>query len=213
MAILKDGINGPFSGKVGSVVGYVLNGQGIIRGLPVRPKRKPTKLAALNQQRMKVVSQFLSPIKPIIKWGYRDLAPPGSRVGSFQQAQSYTFKNALDYDGENDNAPYVNPEKALLFRGEEQGPKNPRVRREGQALVFEWDPLFSGHHDQILVAAIYDGDQKYDLLSAGPDLSKGRYTWEPFGNTSTEDTILHVYVGSKNTLTDKLSDSIYVGVV
>ncbi|MNL13348.1 hypothetical protein D3C87_1342520 [compost metagenome] len=34
MAILKAGINGPFSGKVGSVVGYELNGQTVIRSLP-----------------------------------------------------------------------------------------------------------------------------------------------------------------------------------
>jgi len=213
MAILKDGINGPFSGKVGSVVGYVLNGQGIIRSLPSRRKQKPTKLAALNQQRMKAVSQFLSPIKPIIRWGYRDSAPPGSRVGAFQQAQSYTFKNALDYDGDNDNAPYVNPEKALLFRGEEQPPKNPQVRREGKTLVFEWDSPHTRHQDQIFVAAIYDGDNTFDLLPAGPDLSAGSYTWEPFGSSMMGKVPFHVYVGSKNMLTDKLSDSVYLGIV
>ncbi|PRD46073.1 DUF6266 family protein [Sphingobacterium haloxyli] len=213
MAVLKGGINGPFSGRVGNIVGYELNGQAIVRSLPSRPKRKPTKLAALNQQRMKAVSQFLRPIKPIINWGYKDLAPPGSRIGSFQQAQSYTFKNALDYDGDNNNTPYVNPEKVLLFRGEEQPPKNPRVRREGNALVFEWDPLYAGRHDEIFVAAIYDGAHTFDLLTSGPDLSARSYTWEPFGSTMMGKVPFHVYVGSKNTFTDKLSDSVYLGVV
>lgn len=32
MAIQKDGPNGAFIGKVGSVFGYVMNGQNIIRG-------------------------------------------------------------------------------------------------------------------------------------------------------------------------------------
>ncbi len=34
MAVLKNGANGGFSGKVGSIVGYELNGQDVIRGLP-----------------------------------------------------------------------------------------------------------------------------------------------------------------------------------
>lgn len=213
MGILKDGINGPFSGRVGNIVGYELNGQRIVRSLPSRPKRKPTKLAALNQQRMKVVSQFLAPIKPIINWGYKDLAPPGSRVGTFQQAQSYTFKNSLDYDTENDNMPYVNPEKVLLFRGEEQPPKNPRVRREDNTLIFEWEPVGSYQHYQMLIAVVYDGDAIYDILAAGPDISVGTYAWQPLGSAMTADKPLHVYVGSKDTLTDKLSDSVYLGVV
>ncbi|NGM65964.1 DUF6266 family protein [Sphingobacterium sp. SGR-19] len=213
MAILKDGIHGPFSGRVGNVVGYELNGQAIVRSLPSRPKRKPTKLAALNQQRMKVVSQFLRPIKPIINWGYKDLAPSGSRIGSFQQAQSYIFKNALDYDADNENAPYVNPEKVLLFRGEQTPPRNPQVRREGKILVFEWDSSYTGLRDEIFVAAIYDGKNIFDLLSSGPDLSARSYAWEPFGNTMMGKVPFHVYVGSKNTLTDKLSDSVYLGVV
>jgi len=33
MAILKNGANGGFSGKVGSIVGYELSGQDVIRGL------------------------------------------------------------------------------------------------------------------------------------------------------------------------------------
>ncbi|MBD1423913.1 hypothetical protein [Sphingobacterium chuzhouense] len=194
-------------------VGYQLNGQTIIRGLPVQPKRKPSRLAALNQQRMKAVSQFLKPIKRIINWGYRDMAPPGSRVGTFQQAQSYTFKNSLDYDSDNDNAPYVNPEKVLLFRGEEPAPEKPQVRREGKTLVFEWESFFTTPQDRIFVAAIYDGSHQYDLLLTGPDLSVKKYIWEPQRVVMAEGKILHVYVGTKNMLTDKLSDSVYLGAV
>jgi hypothetical protein len=213
MAILKDGINGPFSGRVGNIVGYELNGQAIIRSIPSRPKRKPTKLAALNQQRMKAVSQFLRPIKTIISWGYRDLAPLGSRVGTFQQAQSYTFKNALDYDANNDNAPYVNPEKVLLFRGQEPGPENPQVRRDGNKLIFEWNPSSSSQDFMMLIAAIYDGDVNFDILLTGPNLSTGNYVWEPHPSVMIHGKAFHVYVGAKNTFTDKLSDSVYLGVV
>ena len=42
MGILKNGPNGDFSGKAGSFVGYKLNGQDIIRGIPKKRTKKPT---------------------------------------------------------------------------------------------------------------------------------------------------------------------------
>lgn len=52
MAIVKNGINGKFSGKVGSVIGYQLGDQNVIR--TVGERRKPfSPLELLNQKKMK----------------------------------------------------------------------------------------------------------------------------------------------------------------
>ncbi|MFD2338304.1 hypothetical protein ACFSNA_18085 [Pedobacter mendelii] len=40
MAILNNGINGGFTDKVGSVIGYQLNGKWVIKGLPKASKKK-----------------------------------------------------------------------------------------------------------------------------------------------------------------------------
>src|SRR5690554_2902531 len=114
MAIGYQGINGPFRGKVGTVVGYSLNGQQVMRAVGKRTKPF-TALELLNQAKMKAVSKFLAPIQPVVKFGYQRVAPAGSRVGAFQLAQSYVRKNAIDMDDE--GQPFVNPAKVLISRG------------------------------------------------------------------------------------------------
>src|SRR5690606_5373125 len=121
MAILKEGINGPFSGRIGNIVGYQLNGQNIIRSLPRVPKNRKLSPAALaNRRKIAAVSTFLKPLLKALNFGYRGVAPKGSRIGPFQAAQSHTFRHALDYC--EDGMPYVNPEKVLVFRGALEGP-------------------------------------------------------------------------------------------
>src|SRR5690606_18725893 len=138
MAIVEQGINGPFRGKVGSVIGYQLNGQNVMRSIGRRRTKPFTELELLNQARMKVTSEFLRPIKPFVKFGFREVAPEGSRVGAFQLAQSHVRKHALDFDAE--GKPFVNPAKVLISKGSLEPPRNCRVRRDGNQLIFTWDP-------------------------------------------------------------------------
>lgn len=211
MAILKNGINGPFSGRVGNVVGYQLNGQNIIRSLPVRTKRKPSKKVLLNRARMKATSQFLSPIKEIIAFGYKNLAPPGSRIGAFQQAQSYIVKNAIDYDGQEN--PYVNPEAVLVFRGEMVPPIQLQMSREENTLSFTWDVDSLLQRDgQFLALAYVIETNHFWFYDGGTKASDGMLSWDLGIGASGLDQI-HVYVGFYDLIEDQFSDSLYAGVV
>ncbi len=213
MAILKGGINGPFSGKVGNIVGYQLNGQNIVRSLPVVIKRKPTALTLINRGRMKAVSQFLSPVKGVIDFGYKNIAPKGSRIGAFQAAQSYTFKHAIDY-GEG-NGPYVNPEKVLVFRGNLMEPPLLDVTREENKIHIQWDSIKCKLQHGVLLALAYAIEEKqFWFEEGGAKISEGTFTW----TLSPDATIerypnLHIYVGFYDILRDELSDSIYAGCV
>lgn len=66
------------------------------------------------RNKMTLVSQFLRPIKKVINFGYKSLAPAGSRIGSFQKAQSNLFKNAISVD-EHEAAIYPNSALAYLL--------------------------------------------------------------------------------------------------
>lgn len=207
MAVLKDGVHGSFSGKVGNVVGYELNGQAIIRSLPNRKKRKPTPLALINRQRMTAVSGFLRPLKPFIAFGYRHLAPPGSRVGPFQTAQSYTFKHAIDYCP--GNVPYVNPEKVLVMRGTLQPPVVTGVKRAGNTINLEFADKI-GYIGQNLVLIVYDLETCADMYSV--TLRAGTGTCAVELQRGWENARpLHVYAGYHDMLIDELSDSVYLG--
>lgn len=210
MAILKEGINGPFSGKVGSVVGYELNGQAIIRGLPNYVKRKPSPLALVNRNRMKAVSKFLSPIKEIIKLGYKNIAPPGSRVGAFQAAQSHVFQTALDYT--EDNIPYVNPEKALLSRGELLTPIVLSLSRDQDKLTIAWEPQpYRGKSYNLLLLA-YDIENEASLYEGGATIHSGELEWQ-LPDYYAKIQQLHIYIAVIDIFTGKTSDSGYAGCV
>ncbi|WP_164112647.1 MULTISPECIES: DUF6266 family protein [Sphingobacterium] len=210
MAILKDGINGPFSGKVGSVVGYELNGQAIIRGLPNYVKRKPSPLALINRNRMKAVSKFLAPINETIKFGYKNLAPPGSRIGAFQKAQSYIFKTALEYN--EDTIPYVNPEKVLVFRGNLQIPIVTSLNRNKNKLTIAWEAQrYQDKHYNILLLA-YDIEKEVSIYDGGASTISGQLEWQLPEHFSKIEQ-LHIYFGVLDMFTGEMSDSVYAGCI
>lgn len=94
MAILTNGPNGGFSGKVGSVVGYKWKNKDVIRGLP-RKSHKPRSEARLaNEQAMKLIMDALKPLKIIVRMTFRQAAEP-LNMNAFNLALSINKKQAL----------------------------------------------------------------------------------------------------------------------
>lgn len=210
MAILKAGINGPFSGKVGSVVGYELNGQTVIRSLPAIVKKPPTELMLINRKRLKAVSQFLKYIKKPISFGYKNMAPKGSRVGTFQSAQSYLLNNSIDYDA--DNNPYVNPEKVMVFRGDMPPPQLIHVTIKDNKLYIEWNKeACKGEHPSAVLVLAYVIKDFFALNEGGALSTAGKLVWED--NLFSRGEQIHIYVGFYDIVHDRLSDSVYGGCV
>lgn len=208
MAILKKGIHGPFTGRVGNIVGYELNGQNVIRSLPNYTKRKPSPLALINRQRMAAVSTFLKPMQVAIRFGYRNIAPKGSRVGPFQTAQSHVFKDALDYGP--GNVPFVNPEKVLVFRGKLKAPKILNAHRYETGIRLQWDP--TNIIDGVLVALAYCPEERFiDFQETLAFTKKGTVDWELSARILDSCANMHVYVGVYNVMLGELSDSVYAG--
>ena len=74
MGKLLKGINGPFSGKVGTAVGYMWNDIAVIRARP-ETRRKPFSDKELNQQaRFALMNQFLIPVKDLLNISFAHLA-------------------------------------------------------------------------------------------------------------------------------------------
>lgn len=208
MAIVKQGIGGVFKGKVGSVVGYELGGQNVMRSLGMRTKPF-TRLELLNQAKMKVVSEFLAPIKPYVKFGFQREAPVGSRVGAFQLAQSHTRKNAVDLD--EDGKPFVNPAKVLISRGPLAPPENCMVQREGNSITFIWDHHQHRASDR-LVVLLYDEDSFRFFRDIGPERRDMKYTVE-YDYLHVLKRPVHAYAAFRDTMSDKISDSVYCGTI
>src|SRR5258708_11324291 len=92
MAKLSQGINGPFFGKVGTVVGYTWKGIPVMRALP-QDRKKPFTPKELNQQaKFRIMNKFLKPAKTLLNVTFAHLAV---QMSPFNKAFSYNIKNAL----------------------------------------------------------------------------------------------------------------------
>jgi len=209
MAIGYQGINGPFRGKIGVVVGYTLNGEQVMRSVGKRIKPF-TPLELLNQAKMKAVSKFLSPIQNIVKFGYQQEAPPGSRVGAFQLAQSYVRKNAIDLDEE--DKPFVNPAKVLISRGTLEPPLNAKAEQEDDRLTIHWEQSGNAWGEDRLVLLLYDGYLFRHFRESGAARKEGVESLVLDAWHRIEQPV-HVYAAFRNAFSGRISDSVYCGVL
>lgn len=94
MAILKNGSNGGFQGKLGNVVGYQWRGKDVIRTLPRTSSKKRSEGQLANQQKMTLVQHFLQATIHFIRLGFKHAAEE-RQMSAFNLAMSYNKKQAI----------------------------------------------------------------------------------------------------------------------
>jgi Family of unknown function (DUF6266) len=133
MGTYNKGILGPFSGKVGTVVGANWRGKFIMRSLPTRSDRLPTNTQLLQREKFTLVSEFLTPMSPVISRYY------GANTGDktrMNQAMSYHLKEAVTFV---DPDFIIDFNKVLISKGDLQGVQNPTVTAVGSDSVkYNW---------------------------------------------------------------------------
>ena len=93
MAIIPQGITGPFIGKVGPVVGYVSRGKPIMRGRPKLIKsRKLSTLQLQQHAKFSLMNKFLGPIIPFLNETKKTV---DIDLTGYNKAFSYNVKNAI----------------------------------------------------------------------------------------------------------------------
>ena len=97
MARLINGIFGPFTGKVGGVVGSSWRGMPILKTAPKESTKKPSPAQLLQRAKFSFVMAFLHPIKPFLAERFGKME--GTKA-PFDLALSYHLKEALKVDGD-----------------------------------------------------------------------------------------------------------------
>ncbi len=137
MGVLLQGINGPVSGKVGNVVFYQVGNQTRARSLPYQPKkkRKPTPGQALQRAKFKLMQDWLRPMKPLLRIGFRE--DDASR-SAHNAAMSYNINHAITADA---GTFTVNPEAFKFARGPLTPPVNPIASQDPETneIRFSWE--------------------------------------------------------------------------
>lgn len=175
MGILRDGITGFVTGKVGDMVFYVLNGENVVRhaGKSVKP-RSEAQLA--NQAKMALVNLFLKPISEFINTGFLLNVWP-EKSNPYNRAVSYNKINGvvgvfpsfmIDYG------------KVLVSKGDLPVAAGASVDLFAEGLRFGWlfpsDMPYPRENDRVMLLAYFPvlGSAVYSLeganRKAGTDL-------------------------------------------
>lgn len=207
MGILKNGPNGGYSGKAGSFIGYKLNGQDIIRGIPRKRKKKPGKLEQANRDKFAQMQAWLKPLLDFLRVGFKGYAPT---FQGFVAAKSYNSKHA--FVQKEDGSWHIDPALALVSFGTIALPKTMSMERQDDKIVITWST--EGHYqgiDQAMVLAYIPEAQKeeYDLAAAKRHTGTASLPM-PHGSEGHE---VHVYIAFVAYDHSAQSNSYYLGTI
>jgi len=208
MAILKDGVNGGFTGKVGSVIGYQLNGKWVIKGLPKYSKKNKKGTGKQNSCRSKftLMQYFLASVLDFIRVGF-NLEAKSKGLSAHNLAKSYNMLHAFNADGQIDYA------KIRLSQGKLIGPENPAAAAHKAGILFSWDPGlqadYERRYDQVMLLAFdAEGGRAYNSVSGNrrsigqevlviPESKKAKrfHTWIAFISDDRQSISNSVYLG------------------
>jgi|SRR6218665_464283 len=208
MGTYNKGILGPFSGKVGTVVGANWRGKDVMRSLPKKTNRQPTGTQLLQRERFTFVTNFLSPMSNVLSLYYGSGSGEKTRRN---QAMSYHIKEAVKY---------LDPGFEMLFnkvqisKGDLLGVQNPTVDSpDPNQLAYSWEDNSGQGNAKVtdkLVVVIYSPEQDlyYILLEAAarnaatititlPEYFSGLdvKSWITFASADDKSYATSVYMG------------------
>jgi hypothetical protein len=154
MATINQGILGPFSGKVGTVVGAIWKGIATIRGYNPNVTNPSTPAQQEQRAKFSLMVQFLRPFLALLRVGFGMQA---IKKTAFNAAMKYNMDNAITGVYPAISIDYT---KVLLGEGNLPGALNPTAASVlANKIDFTWDDnsLESGAHplDKI-VLSVYD---------------------------------------------------------
>lgn len=208
MGILSDGLHGPFRGRIGNIIYYMLDDKNVSRKIGVSKKPR-TEGQRKNMLLTKLCSAFFCEVKDFINTGYSvEVRLYGDNA--YNHATKNNKKTLL-----RGNFPHLefNYDQILLSKGDLKPAENPSVDQTAHGLEFTWqtDPKMAWPDaaDQVMMLAYF------------PD--ENRTAYELFGNTrisgaavleippSLQGAYMETYISFISADRKRISDSVYLG--
>lgn len=209
MGVIKQGILGPFSGKVGTVVGAIWKGIGTIRALPASVANPRTEGQVNQRTKFTAVVEFLQPSLAFVQQGFRFYA---KGMSAYNAAQSYILKNAITGTSPNFSVDYAN---ALVSRGKLEGVQGGLAAEESGSVTVTWtdnSAIGNARPDDKVMLLIYNTTQA-DAKSVLEDAAVRETATISTSVTATSGDILQVYLAFQSADGSMVSNSKYVGPV
>jgi hypothetical protein len=149
MARYKNGINGIFIGKVGTVVGSVWNGVPYMRSAGNARTIPAGENEQANRDKFATAHNWLKPLLPILREGFKGYSPTSY---GYNAAKSYTLKYAME-EGQ------VQPERVKISSGDLPVSEDLAATLvAADRIQFTWSTTttaYSERNDQIMVLAYH----------------------------------------------------------
>jgi len=210
MATYKNGIAGPFSGKIGPVVGSTWNGIDYMRSLPRKSTRPPTEGQKAQRMKMSMAISFLSPVSELVNACFKGET---LKKSGFNEATSHLIREAIvgtypDFA--------IDYSQVLISSGSLTGAWN-AVASSGSAgsLTVNWtDNSGSGtakSTDQAIILVYNPAGARYLYTVEGASRSSASATMTLPADYSGDE--VEVWIGFRSLNQQRISTSIYAGRV
>ncbi|WP_316838972.1 DUF6266 family protein [Pedobacter gandavensis] len=201
---------GPYghpSGKIGTVVFYMLNGQPVCRliGRPGKPSLKQKS----NRQAMSVTMDLVTPLADFINVSFK-LEAEGTVRNPHNLATSYNKKHALMGEYPDIKVDYT---KVILSNGALEMAEDFKISKMEEGISLSWNPesFRNGANDDILMVAISHPSHKRASSYLNASKRSDGSCFIPLYEESLLKEQMEIYVCFKSANEKMISDSAYVG--
>src|SRR5690554_4677005 len=191
MAVIENLFNSG-RGRLGNLVFYKMNGQGIVRTKPAQYKDRKSPAQLAQRQRLQVVNRFLKPFSALLKITF----PPETTGRTARtEAFSYIMRNALTGD-----YPIIciDKSKVLLCRGPLPLPERVTVTAQSDGLLIEWENgskvTGSRAGDTLILMAYSEVSGMADFRFTDTCRTAETYLWKP----ALPEADLDVWIAFRN---------------
>ncbi len=207
MGKLVQGILGPFSGKVGTVVGSVINGKGYMRGLSTSHKDAKTKRQMAQRLKFKLGMQLVAPASDFIKIGFRNDA---AKQFTINVAMSRNLKTAITGDYPSFG---IDPSKVVFAHGKLAEAEGYKASVDGNMVSFIWDDNSNGEDAEasdfaMLIVYNFTKRKVAESLETASRMDGKGSVKIP---TSWSKDKLSAYIAFASVMNEGVSDSVYIG--
>lgn len=191
MAKAPQGLLGPFIGKIGNVVCYILNGECVVRSRPRKRRGKKTLKEKKNTTGFGGVQAWMKPLTEFVRVGFKGY---GTKTGGYKGAVSHALLYAVE--GEYPNQ-YINPEKIMVSGGELDFPATCNMFLDADLkLGFSWDAGIgtdANAYDQAMLLAYCIENNSVVSKVTGAFRMEGADFLQLFPDSEQQE--YHVYLG------------------
>lgn len=210
MAKLPNGFNGPFKGRLGKAIAYIVNGENRLRSIPERNKEKD-RIETEQRKRMELTNTLLAPVKDFIKFGYNYLTTVYPSCNHHNAAVKVLLKLISGTFPEL----YIDYSKVLFAYGNLPLSENLAVEVVKEGLKFSWDNTTlkkgASKSDHVMVLAFYPELKLADFIRSGAQRAAGSELLQLA--LCKKNSIVEIYIAFISDDQSRVSNSHYLGQI